>query len=228
MSEYGQFSYDVDLCLVIDKTGSMSPIIDTVKTNALNLYHDITRSLEEKGKHIRSFRVRVIWFGDYKADKVPIIVSPFLNLPEDNDKFNSFVKDVKAEGGGDSPEDGLEALAYAIRSDWCDESVKKRHIVALFTDAPAHELGFGKTEPTYPREYMPGNFGELSAMWGDEDDPGEMDFHAKRLLLFAPDEGAWHSIANGWEQTVMRTVKGDTGLSDVTYQTMLNAISNSI
>ena len=47
MNYNGQFeSYNVDVCLCIDKTGSMQPIMDAVKKNALNLYQDIRNSLE--------------------------------------------------------------------------------------------------------------------------------------------------------------------------------------
>ncbi|MBQ9828496.1 MAG: VWA domain-containing protein [Lachnospiraceae bacterium] len=229
MNENGQFGeYNIDICLCIDKTGSMTPIIDTVKQNALNLYGDITNSLEAKGKHINRFRIRVICFGDYKADEVPMLLSPFLTLPDDEQKFKDWVNAIQADGGGDFPEDGLEALAYAMRSDWCKDGWKKRHIIALFTDAPAHELGFCKSSPKYPKTGMPENFGELSEMWGDEDDPGEMDYQAKRLLLFAPDTSFWNTISRCWENTVIRTAKEATGLQDITYQVMLDTIVNSV
>lgn len=234
MSEFGQFqhNYNIDICLVIDKTKSMEPYIETVKENALRLHKDIRDSLEKDDKygqkHVDRLRVRVIWFGDYKSDLNPMILSPFLTLPEDNEKFERFVNGVQAEGGGDEPEDALEALAYAMRSDWCD-GFKKRHVIALFTDASAHQLGHCKDAPKYPKENMPKDFGELSAMWGDEDDPGEMDYYAKRLLLFAPENSApWHTISKCWENTVIRSVKGAAGLSDVTYQTMLDTIVHSI
>lgn len=225
----GQFGdYNIDICLVIDKTGSMKPIINTVKENALNLYDDIKESLEEKGKHVNRMRIRVIWFGDYKADKEDaMFISDFLTLPDEKDRFESFVKSVTAKGGGDIPEDGLEALAYAIASDWCTDGWKRRHIIALFTDAEAHEMGFNKREKYYPSG-MPGDFGELSALWGDEDDPGKMDFNAKRLLLFAPDQTYWHTIENAWENVVRRDVEEANGLQDVTYDAMLNCIVNSI
>lgn len=229
MNNYGQIGgYNVDVCLCIDKTGSMSPIINTVKRNALNLYDDITSALREKGKYISKFRVRVIWFGDYLADKEPMLISDFLTLPDDLDQFQKLVNGIKADGGGDEPEDGLEALAYAIRSEWCETGYGKRHIIALFTDAPAHELGFGRKASTYPPSGMPKDFGELSAMWGDEEDPGEMDYRSKRLLLFTPDVTFWHTISQNWENTVMRPAAAATGLKDVTYQAMLNTISNSI
>lgn len=196
MSGNGQFGeYNIDICLCIDKTGSMSPIIDTVKENALNLYQDIRNSLEEKGKHVSRLRVKVIWFGDYLADKTPLVMSNFLTLPDEMEQFTRLVNGVYADGGGDEPEDGLEALAYAMGSDWCEDGWRKRHIIALFTDASAHDLGHGRSASTYPITGMPSTFGELSEMWGDEDDPGEMDYNAKRLLLFAPDVSYWHTIA---------------------------------
>ena len=229
MNDNGQFGeYNIDICLCIDKTGSMRPIIDTVKNNALNLYQDIRNSLEAKGKMVNRLRIRVIWFGDYKADSQPMLLSSFLTLPDETVQFEKFVNDIEAHGGGDDPEDGLEALAYAMRSDWCEDGWRKRHIIALFTDAPAHELGFCKDAPSYPKTGMPKDFGELSEMWGDEDDPGEMDYHAKRLLLFAPDVSFWNTIANCWENTVIRTAKEATGLKDVSYQVMLDTIVNSV
>lgn len=225
-SDFG--AYNVDVCLVIDKTGSMQPIMDVVKYNALNLYHDILDSLERKGKHVGQFRIRVIWFGDYLADERPMLLSKFMVMPDEISKYHWFVSSIRPEGGGDDPEDGLEALAYAIRSPWCRTGWKRRHIIALFSDAAAHPLGFGKADPNYPKAHMPRDFAELSEMWGDSDFPGEMDSNAKRLLLFTPDDPSWMSIARGWDNTIHRSVKEATGLSDVNYQAILDAIANSV
>ena len=225
----GQFgAYNVDVCLCIDKTGSMGPIINTVKRNALNLYRDVLDSLEKKQKHVSQFRIRVIWFGDYVADEVPILVSDFLTMPDDLSKYEEFVKSIKPDGGGDAPEDGLEALAYAMRSDWVKTGWRKRHIIALFTDAPTHELGYGKKSSHYPRHGMPEDFGQLSEMWGNKQYPGEMDNHSKRLLLFAPDTSFWHMIKENWNSVVMTPAEEATGLENVAYQYMINTIVNSV
>lgn len=90
--------FNIDICLCIDKTGSMRPLIDTVKRNALNLCRDIQNHFEAGGKHVNRLRVRIICFGDYKADKEPMILSPFLTLPEDNEKFESLVNGIQAGG----------------------------------------------------------------------------------------------------------------------------------
>lgn len=225
----GQFgAYNVDVCLCIDKTGSMEPIINTVKRNALNLYRDVLDSLEKKGKHVSQFRIRVIWFGDYLSDSVPMLVSDFLHMPEDLAQYEKFVKSVSPLGGGDAEEDGLEALAYAIRSDWVRTGWRKRHIIALFTDAASHQLGFGKAASTYPKSGMPEDFGQLSEMWGTKAYPGEMDNSAKRLLLFAPDVSFWHTIKECWNNVVLSPAGESTGLEDVAYQYMINTIVNSV
>lgn len=222
------YDYDVDICLVIDRTGSMWPIIDTVKENALSLHRDITARMQAKGKTVTGLRVRVIWFGDYLADGPgAMVASDFLTLPEQNAALEQCVSGIRAEGGGDIPEDGLEALAFAIRSRWCQGTAKKRHIICLFTDAPAHALGFGAAAEGYPAS-APKDFDELTDMWGFGQYPGEMDSYAKRLLLFAPDDGWWHRIRTEWENTILRPADPDGGLEDVGYAEMLDTIANSI
>ncbi len=222
------YDYDVDICLVIDRTGSMRPIINTVKNNALNLHKDITARMRAKGKTVSSLRVRVIWFGDYLADGPnAMAASDFLVLPEQNAILEQCVSGIQAVGGGDIPEDGLEALAFAIRSKWGKTAGKKRHIICLFTDAPAHDLGFGAKAEGYPAS-APKNFDELSDMWGFAQYPGEMDSYSKRLLLFAPDEGWWHRIRTEWENCILRPTSLDSGLEDVGYTEMLDTIANSI
>lgn len=231
MEHNGQFGdYNIDVCLCIDKTGSMSPIIDTVKNNALNLYSDILKSLEKEKKYVNRFRIRVIWFGDYLADgDQAMLVSPFLTMPDELEKLRSYITCITAHGGGDTPEDGLEALSYAIRSDWCNDGWKRRHIIAIFTDAPAHEMGFSKVAPSYPKTGMPTSFGELYRMWGlSAQNPGEMEYSAKRLLLFTPDTSFWHTMKEHWTKTIMRTAREKTGLEDISYQVMLDTIVNSV
>ena len=93
---------------------------------------------------------------------------------------------------------------------------------------PRLVLGHCASARNYPRHGMPATFGELAEMWGDEDDPGEMDALAKRLLLFTPDSSYWHTIRLCWENAIHRTVAEATGLQDVTYQVMLDAIVNSV
>ena len=109
------FDYNVDMVFCIDATGSMGGLIEKVKDNALNFYQDVQRMMTNKQKTIAQLRVRVIAFRDYAADgDDAMMVTDFFNLPEEEKDFEETVRSIHAEGGGDIPEDGLEALAYAI------------------------------------------------------------------------------------------------------------------
>ncbi len=146
-----KITYNVDMVFCIDCTGSMDNIIDIVKNNALNFYNDVTETMEKKNKHITQLRVRVVAFRDYLADgDMAMLVTDFFKLPEQAVDFETCVRSLKAEGGGDDPEDGLEALAYAIKSNWDTEGMKKRQVIVVWTDAATHKLGYGSDSPYYP------------------------------------------------------------------------------
>jgi len=77
-------SYAVDIVFCIDVTGSMTPIIDQVKANALRFYDDVQTNLTAKGKNVDTLRVRVVAFRDFKADgEAALQESPFFTLPSE-------------------------------------------------------------------------------------------------------------------------------------------------
>jgi hypothetical protein len=93
----------VDIVFCIDVTGSMDPIIDAVKTNALRFYDDVQGNLTAKGKNVDELRVRVIAFRDLAADgDAAIQESPFYRLPDDRSGFSGFVDGLIAEGAATS------------------------------------------------------------------------------------------------------------------------------
>lgn len=228
MPENFEMTYNVDIVFCIDTTGSMGPVLEQVKKNALNFYNDITNTMNHQKKNISSLRARVVAFRDYKADRdKAMLVTDFFNLPSDNFNFEKCVGSLSPAGGGDEPEDGLEALAYAMKSDWDDAGMKKRHIIVVYSDASTHELGFGKSVTNYPAN-MPADFAELTAWWGDPQIPGMMNQSAKRLLLFTPDCPYWKDISDNWDKVVHFPSRAGEGLGDQDYGTILNAIYNSI
>ncbi len=226
MEKY-QLTYHVDMVFCIDATGSMRHVLDFVKRNALNLYKDVAFAMEKKHKAVSRMRIRVLAFRDYIADgEQAMMASDFFVLPDEAQQFYECVSSITAQGGGDIPEDGLEALAYAIRSDWTQEGVKKRHIIVLWSDAPTHPLGHGKIAPWYPQG-MAKDFDELSLWWEDEQLGGAMDENAKRLLLFAPDAPEWSRISARWSQVVhVQTVS--EGLKELEYRQVIDAVCNTI
>ena len=166
-----QMNYNVDMVFCIDTTGSMYPVLNMVKQNALNFYNDVTKVMTEKAKKIHQLRVRVVAYRDYLADgNTAMRVTDFFNLPEQSAEFEQCVRSLEADGGGDEPEDGLEALAYAMKSRWDSSGMKNRHVIVVWTDASTHPLGYGSQAPNYPQN-MAKNFAELTDWWGDRQMP---------------------------------------------------------
>lgn len=223
-----KLNYNVDMTLCIDVTGSMDNIINIVQRNALNLYKDVRDCMEQKGKHVDTLRVRIIAFRDYLADEEEaMLVTNFFNLPEDAENLKKCVSSLVAKGGGDDPEDGFEALAYAIKSKWNQEGSKKRHVIVLWTDDDAHPLGFGARAKSYPKG-MARDLAELTAWWGDSYNPGYMDQEAKRLVLFAPDVDGWRLISNNWDKVLHYPSDAGDGLKDMEYNQIISVISQTI
>jgi len=221
--------YNVDLVFCIDATGSMRPVLDAVKENALHFYNDVMESMEKKHKSVNNLRVRIVMFRDYYADgDNAMLTTDFFTLPDETREFEEAIRSIEPYGGGDEPEDGLEALAYAIRSDWTNEGIKNRSVIVVWTDASTHPIGFASADPNYPRN-MARSFSELTEWWGDEQiESPYIRNNAKRLILFAPDKPYWADISNSWNNVLHYPSKAGKGLEEFTYMEIINAISNSI
>lgn len=223
-----KMSYAVDIVFVIDATGSMDGLIDIVKQNALSFYSDLMTIMSRKSKVIHSLRIKVIAFRDYVADgEDAMLMTDFFDLPSETEDFRDTVNSIEAFGGGDEPEDGLEALAFAIRSKWNTESVKRRQIIVVWSDASTHQLGFGSSQPTYPRN-MARDFNELTRWWGDKQSEGYMNYNAKRLIMFTPDVPGWSDISHSWDNVIHYQSEAGKGLEEVNYHQIIDAIANSI
>lgn len=190
--------YDIDVVFCIDATATMidhaegtTIPIDVVKKHILNIHKDFTDYLNARGNSLQHLRARIILFRDYIADgEHAMLQTDFFRLPQEEEKFREVVNSISCGGGGDLKEDGLEALAYAIRSNW-DMGPRKRNVIIVWTDAGTHELGYGKTSQWYPRG-MAKNIEELGDWWES------MYSQGKRLILFAPQEDGWSYISDNW------------------------------
>jgi hypothetical protein len=109
----GTMDVYADIVYCLDVTQSMRPIIEKVKETALNLHKLLQEKMISKyQRNIRQLRIKVIAFRDIYADgDYAFEISPFFWLPDEADKFADFVNGLEAKGGGDLPENGLEALA---------------------------------------------------------------------------------------------------------------------
>jgi hypothetical protein len=219
-------SYAVDIVFCVDVTGSMTPILDQVKANALRFYGDVQSNLTAKGKTIDELRVRVVAFRDIIADgEAALQESPFFELPAEERGFSGFVNGLVAEGGGDAPESGLEAVALAMTSPWTTRGDRRRQVIVVWTDQPAHPLDASALPPAFAGR-VPADFSALTDMW--EDPQGPLGSSSKRLILFAPDGPGWSDISGVWENVVHHPSQAGSGLSDVDYGTIIDSIGNSV
>lgn len=222
---------DVDLVLCIDATGSMNPVIDMTKQNALNLPEDIMREARLQGKEISNLRMRVIVFRDYLADgEYAMQMTDFYDLPAEKADMSDLVNSIIASGGGDEPEDGLEALAYAMQSDWQAprQGAKRRQVIAVWTDASGHQLGHGKSSPYYDPA-LPKDFDELTDWWGDdESDAAKMHYESKRLALFAPKVAPWTLLENSWDNVILYPSVAGQGMKETDYQEIVRLLVKTV
>lgn len=225
MSNQG-LKYNVDIVFCIDVTGSMHGILETVKANALRFYPDLQKSLNEKDKNVEELRIKVIAYRDFYADGDDAIeTTEFIDIKNNAETFNSFIHSLRPDGGGDEPENGLEALALAINSDWTRNGDRQRHIIVVYSDASTHSLEKNSdSKPVnYPQE-IPKDFNELTDLWEGQ----KLSIASKRLLLFTPDSASWSDISVHWQNVIHYPSKASNGLEELTYQEIISAIVNSV
>lgn len=185
----------VDVVMCIDVTGSMSGIINTVKDNAMSFYDAFNQKCVDNGIELSGLNNTVIAFQDKNVDGDRWwMQSEKYQLPEQRDLFDAFVSDLYADGGGDAPESGLEALdgAFDLLTDAIDDGYH-RQVVILWTDAP-----FLKTS-----DYTDLNVEDLEKKWNTLSS-------GRRLILFAPsydygsNGGNWAEL-DGWKNLIHST-----------------------
>jgi hypothetical protein len=227
----GNLRYAVDIVLCIDTTMSMRPVLENVKSSALSFHERLSTVMAEKGKGISQLRVKVIAFRDYgdRADDA-LEETGFLQLPASAGAYEDFVRRLEPRGGGDAPESGLEALALAVRSPWEKGLDRRRHVVVVFSDAPAHPLRSpaAVSSGTYPQS-IAASEDELFEEWGYQSSQSSvMENSAKRLLLFAPDEEPWRGIADNWNNTIFFPSQAGDGLDEWEMDEIIQTIVNSL
>ena len=202
----------------------MSPVIDIIKSQAVNLYRDIRFQMEKQGRTISAIRTRIVLFRDYHFDDLDAMVTTrFYELPGETSTFVAAINNLEAKGGGDDPESGLEALGIAIHSDWMLNSAgRKRQLIFVWSDADTHPLGHGKENRIYPND-MANDFNELTEWWFDEKIINQI---SKRLVLFTPQTSWWYEISYSWDCVYWVEWGKDNNVFD--YNRVIDGIVGSI
>ena len=218
--------YNFDIAFCIDASEGMMLHLPAVKKQVLRIVEGIKTMMTDACQIVRSMRVRLIVFRSFKYDGVEAInTTEFFDLPQEREPFLSELNAISPiMGGGSRAQSGLEALVYAIRSQWNrggahadGVSERYRNLIYLWTCSAACELGEGKENELYPKLGMARTFEELSALWEDE-----ARLNSIVLTLFAPDGGRWRDISNGWSNVIHFPSNAGEGLDDLSFDQILH------
>ena len=117
----------LDLLFILDTTGSMGEEIERLK-NTLQIINDNLMALVPRP----DIRFGLVLYRDRDDDYVTRRIS----FTADLQKIEDVLKKVRAEGGGDTPEDLQAALKVAMQEmEWRPNAIRLCYVI---TDAPAH------------------------------------------------------------------------------------------
>jgi hypothetical protein len=119
----------IEVCFVLDTTGSMSGLIEGAKRKIWSIANSIVR--DNHGAAIRFALVPYRDRGDQYVTKV-------FDLTDDLDAVFQNLQSFKADGGGDTPESVNQALADSVAKISWSASSDVPKIVFLVGDAPPH------------------------------------------------------------------------------------------
>ena len=140
----------VDICFLIDATGSMQPCIDDIKANIRSFITMLTTPDSNGGVMINDWRACVCGYRDFKYDpqhgNEAMVMNPFTRDPAELEEQLAF---LRAEGGGDEPESLLDGLysvvsrgktgkGAALENDKWRYASDAARCVIVFTDASFH------------------------------------------------------------------------------------------
>ena len=131
---------EVDICYLIDATGSMDREINAANDYVIQIFEELAEKYKEfKFKFGAAFYRDKI---DYKKDE-----NEFFPLTNNMEDLKRKISKIRAQGGGDVPEDWVEGYNLALNMNWRNGLKLIIHIA----DAGAHGKEFSKNDK-YPEE----------------------------------------------------------------------------
>ena len=135
----------IDIVVVFDVTESMGPFIEGMKEATIDF-------ADRLAKANRDYRLGLVTFEDY-------VIRDETTFTRSAREFRNWVGALQAAGGGDIPENSLDALDVASRFPFRPDA---QAVVILITDAPNHFRGDGSEKHNpYGREVTQLTAGEV-------------------------------------------------------------------
>ena len=132
---------DVDIVYLIDATGSMGAEIKAAKDNVVDIFDSLTKKYKDY-----NFRFGSIFYRDKidsSSDK-----DEYFQFTTDMKDLENKISKIKAEGGGDIPEDWVGGYEIALNNMKWRNGIK---LIIHIADAGAHGEEFSKGDK-YPEE----------------------------------------------------------------------------
>lgn len=117
---------DLDLMIIMDKTGSMMDDIISIKTGVKEI-------LDELGKRGIT-RIAIATYGDKNFDGVNWF--DYMEFDDDLQRSIEYINSIRVTGGADYPESVIDGVYMAIDSTFWKSTTKK--IAIVLGDAPSH------------------------------------------------------------------------------------------
>jgi len=119
----------IEVCFVLDTTGSMSGLIEGAKQKIWSIANELTRA-----KPTPEIRMGLIGY----RDRGDAYVLKTFDLTNDIDRIYGQLQTFQAAGGGDTPESVNEALQEAVTKMTWSSDKKVLKTIFLVGDAPPH------------------------------------------------------------------------------------------
>ena len=216
---------NVDIVFCIDGTGSMTPCIDNVKRNALKFHDDLIDAVKADGSLVTGVRVKVIMFRDYKSDDDAMEISRFFELPDDETEFANYLAGITAHGGCGEDANGLEAMYYAMKSDWVT-GPRDRQVIVVFADTDALNIGRRASCPGYPTELTSKR--DFIDTWEGVSQTGSLSDRLKRAVIFAPAGSNYEDLCQEMARSTFKSVDPGCGMADIDFASIVRTISASV
>ena len=232
MNDARSKQYIADIVYVLDATGNMSNHKHAVIEQMGLMYQSATKQVVEKSYDNADIRIKVIDFADFRSEgEEAIRLSDFFALPQQEMQACAYIDNIDCDcRGGDIAENALEALWWAMKSDWRPSA--NIHLIVLLTDSSP--LDFQERDGClgYDSAFYPQTTSDLQKAWDDPKQAGlALSQHNKRLVLFAPrgeiSDHSWDSITQ-WNDVDFAEVEACNLLEEIQGKDICDKVLSAI
>ena len=148
VKEHAAALYGVDLCFIVDCTGSMGSWIKATKDKIVEITQGV-QQIPTLKQDPPNLRVAFVGYRDHCDGNDRLVSYDFFPVKEAGaiEAFKKFLDTVAAKGGGDDPEDVTGGMNLALTGIRWKASTR---LIVHFADAPCHGKMYHSVDDDYP------------------------------------------------------------------------------